>query len=192
MDKKIFKRTVSDKLKKALVAGAMLFAISGAQEAHAQGFLEKLTNTFEKVNHTINSANIKISNYNFQKSRLQRNIERLDRNTGGAISGAVGGTISLIAAQRLVKQQVQQNGGTYVASPQEFSQTSQATTQVQSRQSGNSQYLNNVKTKLTSKKATNAENKQVAKTVKKQNQTAKKYTKDEMQVASLLGLDLSR
>ena len=121
MVKKTFKKAFSDKLKRALVFGATLLALGGAQEAKAQGLLERITNTLENINHEVNQVNIKISNYNIQKERLKRNIGRFDRNTGGVISGTVN-AITISQAQKNVERRIQQSGGTYVATQQDFSQ----------------------------------------------------------------------
>ena len=120
MTKKIFKRNLSDRLKKSLLIGVAMLALGGAQQAKAQGFLEGITRTLENVNHKVNQVNIKISNYNIQKDRLKKNIDRLNYNTGRALS-PVSDIVSLVAAQKIVKTQVKRSGGTYVASPQEFS-----------------------------------------------------------------------
>ena len=120
MVKKTFKKTFSDKLKRTLVFGATLLALGGAQEAKAQGLLERITNTLENINHEVNQVNIKISNYNIQKERLKRNIGRFDRNTGGVISGTVN-AIAIRQAQKAVERQIQQSGGTYIATQQDFS-----------------------------------------------------------------------
>lgn len=145
MTDKIFKKTLSERLKKGLVIGAALFSLGGVQETKAQGILERITNTIENVNNKVNSVNIKISNYNYQKARLKKNIERFDRNTGGLVKGAAQ-AIAVQRAQQVVREQIKQNG-TYQASPQEFSQAAQIS------RSTNSEYLSNVKGKLHKKSA---------------------------------------
>ena len=140
MTTKIFKSTVSDRLKKALIVGAALFTLGGAQEAKAQGILEKIAETVEDVNHVLNQKLlIPTANIKHQVGRLERNLGRLDSNTGGVISKTVNAAV-IARAQKTVKQAVEQNGGTYVVSTREFSQSAP--------QKSGEAYLNEVKGKL--------------------------------------------
>lgn len=163
-DKKIFKKTISDRLKKGLVVGAALFALGGAQEAKAQGILYKIGEAIEDVNHAINqNLLIPTANIKHQVGRLERNIGRLDRNTGGLVSGTAQ-AIAVQRAQKAVREQVEQNG-TYQVSVQELSRSAQTS------RTSNSEYLTNVKNKLHKNSTESSRNVQVRTTQQTQRRT---------------------
>lgn len=172
-DKKIFKKTVSDRLKKALIVGAALFALGGVQEAQAQGILYKIGKTIKEVNHVINQELlIPTDIIQHEAGRLGRNIERLDINTGGVISGTAQ-AIAVQRAQKAVREQVEQNG-TYQVSVQELSQSAQTS------RTSNSEYLNNVKNKLHKNSTESSRNVQV----RTNQQTQKRTTQTTQRRAS--------
>ena len=151
---KKFHKNLSGRWQKALVIGAAMLSL-GTPQAHADGFLEKIGKVLykvgeigDKINDTVNqNLVIPTANIKHEVGRVGRNFERLDNNTGGLISGAVN-AVSVKLAERKVRQAVEQGGGTYQASVEEFSQaTSQQT----------SNYANEVrakKSKLTQSKTT--------------------------------------
>ena len=121
MVKKTFKKAFSDKLKRALVFGAAILSL-GVQNAQADNFIENFTNALDKVNHVVNQEIlIPTANARHQINRLGTNIRKADRNTGGVISGTVN-AITISQAQKNVERRIQQSGGTYVATQQDFSQ----------------------------------------------------------------------
>lgn len=131
---KIFKRTVSDRLKKALIIGAAMLSL-GAQEAQAGGPLKRINEALENINHFINQ-NILIPTDGLRHNigRFTTNVKKIGYNTG--ISHGVD-----YALYKKVEKLIKQNGGYYQATPAEFSQAAQTT------QASNSAYLNSVMSK---------------------------------------------
>ncbi len=144
-DKK-FKRTVSDKLKKALVISTAMLALGG-NEAKADNFLDKIFNGIAKVENKLQDINLDLDQKRVTVGQLRKEIEYFNINTGGAVD-AVKSIIASGVAHKMVKKQAQAQqdaSGTYQTTPQEFSQENY---QVES----SSAYLQNVQRKLNKNK----------------------------------------
>ncbi len=164
---KKFHKNLSGRWQKALVIGAAMLSL-GTPQAHADGFLEKIGKVLykvgeigDKINDTVNqNLVIPTANIKHEVGRVGRNFERLDNNTGGLIGGAVN-AVQVHRAQKQIQKAIEESGGTYYASVEEFSQSA-------NQQSSN--YANEVrakKSKLTQSKATKTSSVQTPVTKKK-------------------------
>lgn len=176
MADKRFKRTASDRLRKALVIGAAVFAL-GAQKAQAQGFLGKITDAIENVNHELNQKYlIPTTSFNNQLSRLRQNLKKAKNNTSQIMS--------LPAAQLIVKNKVKLEKQTKVSktSSQEISQSVQAS---------NLEYASSVRKKLNEKNTKTISEENVKTNKKTATQTSEqkktpKYSHDTQTVLNIL------
>ena len=164
MNKKLFHKTTSDKLKRAFVVAAALFALSG-QNAQAQGFLGKITDAITDVNNFVNrKINTPIADFEYNVGRLKKTLDKADKNTGKIVSS----TLSSLKAQRKEKGQEPQSK---VSSTQTVAKkTPQTISANKIQSSSNAQYLSTVRQKLNTK---NEEASKVDAPVQEQKESAK-------------------